>query len=68
VSTFLYKRYIVLVNICVSRLLVVKLQLLLAFLPNRRETTATISVSSKRYKAIVGIDVSAQVLQGYGLC
>jgi hypothetical protein len=58
VSTFLYKRYIVLVNICVSRSLVVKLQLLLAFLSNRYETIATISVSSKRYKTIVDIDVS----------
>jgi hypothetical protein len=58
VLVFLYKRYTVLVNICVSRSLVVKLQLLLAFLSNCRETTATISVSSKRYKAIVDIGVS----------
>jgi hypothetical protein len=58
VLVFLYKHYTVLVNICVSRSLVIKLQLLLAFLPNRRETTTTISVSSKRYKTIVDIGVS----------
>jgi hypothetical protein len=58
VLIFLYKRYTILVNIYVSRSLVVKLQLLLAFLPNRRETIATISVSSKRYKAMIDVDVS----------